>query len=68
MIEKTLDELKERILEEAEYVDIRPYSHNIISLYLREIDKRFGKKITNEIIEECELEILGWHKWTGKVK
>jgi hypothetical protein len=28
------DEIKSKILEEREYVDIKPYSHNLISLYL----------------------------------
>lgn len=61
-MEKTIEEIKEKILEQVEYVDIKPYSHNIISLYLGEADKLFGKKVTNQLIEDCGLETLGWSK------
>jgi hypothetical protein len=61
-MEKTIEEIKEKILEQVEYVDIKPYSHNIISLYLSEADKLFGQKVANQLIEDCGLEILGWHK------
>jgi len=57
---KTLEELQEKINEEKEFVNTKQYSHNIISLCLQEVANRFGKKEANRIIEEEELEILGW--------
>ena len=58
----TLEELQARVNEEKEFVGIKRYSHNIISLLLQETANRFGKAEANRIIEEEELEILGWHK------
>jgi len=61
-MEKTIEEIKAKIINEAEYVDIKPYSHNIISLYLGEVNRRFGKEMANQLIKDCGLETLGWHK------
>jgi hypothetical protein len=58
----TLEELQARVNEEKEYVGIKQYSHNIVSLLLQETASRFGKAEANRIIEEEELEVLGWHK------
>ena len=35
--ERSLEELYESIEAEVEFVDLRPYSHNIISLLLRQV-------------------------------
>jgi hypothetical protein len=42
-----------------------PYSHNIISLVLGRVAKFHGKKTANKLIDEFELEALGWHKVEG---
>jgi len=59
---ETLDSLREKIGEEADYVDIKPYSHNIIGLVLRQIDRDYGKSEANKAIEDYGLEDLGWRK------
>ena len=59
---KTLEELRERIDDEVPYVDVKPFSHNIISLTLQMIDKQYGKKEANKAIGDFGLEKLGWRK------
>ena len=58
----TLQGEKLRIIHEREWVDIKPYSHNIISLTLRVVASKYGQEEANKLIDECELEILGWKK------
>lgn len=56
------DELVNKIRDEVNGVDIKPYSHNIISIHLREIAEMFGNEESNRIIDELNLEELGWSK------
>ena len=56
-----LFELKNTILIEKASVDIKLYSHNIISCTLRIIDDEFGKAIANDVIVSMGLEELGWN-------
>jgi len=58
--EERLSDLQDKILEQREYVDVKPYSHNIIGINLRIIAKEFGYKEANKTIEELELDALGW--------
>lgn len=61
--EKTsLAKLKKTIAKEVPYVDIKPYSHNIISLALGAIARDFGATKADKAIETFGLEKLGWHK------
>lgn len=39
-----------------------PYSHNIISLCLREATNKFGQILAHKFIDDFELENLGWKK------
>ena len=56
-----LQEYETRILTERKYVDIKPYSHNIISLNLQMIDDLKIEGISGEdIIKKYKLDILGW--------
>lgn len=58
-----LTELYASIKKEVEFVDVKPYSHNIISLILRTISKEFGYNKANEAIDKFNLASLGWqHK------
>ena len=59
---KTIEELKQIIREEKPFVDLKPYSHNIISLTLQQIAKEYGYDAANNIIKELELEKKGWRK------
>eukprot|EP01047_Picozoa_sp_COSAG01_P060684 COSAG01_NODE_7474_length_3195_cov_3760.179910_1_plen_48_part_10 len=42
------------------WLDIRPYSHNLISLELRIIDEEFGQEYANKIILDYGLDKMGW--------
>jgi hypothetical protein len=59
---KTLDAWKETILREMSYVDIKPYSHNIISLSLNAIARGWGKEKANYVIRDYGLTALGWNE------
>lgn len=50
-----LAEIKERIDKEIPFIDLKPYSHNIISLNLRLIAQEFGYATANEVIDELDL-------------
>lgn len=60
MKEKTLKEWLETIEDQVEYVDVRPFSHNIISLALLAISKKWGTKKANKAIKDFGLDKLGW--------
>ncbi len=49
---KELEKLRERIEENVEYVDVKPFSHNIIGMTLRIIAEEFGKEKANQAIED----------------
>ena len=51
-----------KIMEEIVWVDIKPYSHNIIGLELRIISDKYGKDISNYIIRTTDLNKMGWHE------
>lgn len=58
-----LEIVRERIENEIPYVGIKPYSSNIISINLRIAAERCGgNKTANKLIDEFELEDLGWNK------
>lgn len=57
-----LEKLKSKIRENVVWIDIKPYSHNIIGLALLQISKLCGKEETNKCIDEFNLEGKGWSK------
>ncbi len=59
---KELDDLRMQIKKEIKFIDIKPYSHNIVNLLLGMINKEYGQEETNKAIEDFELEDLGWSK------
>ena len=58
----TLDDWRDTIEREAPYVDVKPYSHNIIGIALSAIASKWGKEEANKAIEDFGLEELGWTK------
>jgi hypothetical protein len=58
--EERLMELHARIEEEVKFVDVKQYSHNIISCNLRIIAEEFGYNKANEAIDKLGLNSLGW--------
>jgi hypothetical protein len=59
---KTLQELKEIIRIERDFIGIKPYSHNIIGLVLLQISEEYSRKEANKCIDEFELQRYGWKK------
>ena len=59
---RTLQEWLDVIGREIDFVDVKPYSHNIISLALLAIAKNHGHDKANEVIDDFKLELLGWKK------
>jgi len=60
--EKTLEQYQNTIKRERRFVDLKPYSHKIISLTLRIIAEKFGKDKANKTIRLCNLKSLGWQE------
>jgi hypothetical protein len=60
MTKKTLKELRAGIKKEVPYVDLKPFSHNIISISLMIIAKEYGKEEANKAIRDFDLTELGW--------
>lgn len=59
---KTLKELRDQIREEVPYVDVKPYSHNIVGILLWEISAQYGDGYANKAIRDFGLEKLGWNQ------
>jgi len=58
---KSLAEVRQEIEDEIEWVDIKPYSHNIISAHLMGVNRVWGQEAANDIIMDLDLENLGWN-------
>ena len=56
----TLEEYKKQIKNEIPYVDIKPYSHNIIYLKLQLISDEYGDDVVKGLIVELGLNKIGW--------
>jgi len=58
---KTLEELRKKIENEIPFIDIKPYSHNIISITLEIINHEYGEQeVVNIIADNYELQEQGW--------
>ena len=68
MKKKSLSELRRVIKKERDYVGLKPYSHNIISLTLMQISKEYGYDQANKCIDDFDLEELGWKKENEKMQ
>ena len=60
MSEEEKSELMTKILMELPYVDIKPYSHNIIAITLKIIEEKFGEEESIRMMKECHLDKHGW--------
>jgi len=56
------EKAREKISREAPYIDIKPYSHNIIGIVLSSLAKEEGIEAANSLIDEFSLENKGWRK------
>ena len=57
---ETKEELIAQIRKEIPYIDIKPYSHNIIGLVLGQIADKFGKEEAEKQIKTLGLDKRGW--------
>ena len=55
-----LYQLKGMIEKEIPFVDIKPFSHNIISMELRMVKEEFGKVVANNMVIQLGLDKMGW--------
>ena len=58
--EPSKQELIKKIKDEIPFVDIKPYSHNIINLTLNLLCTEYGQEEVNNLIRETDLKDLGW--------
>ena len=51
--------------KEIPYIDIKPYSHNIVALALKMLTDEIGRDETKKIIKDKYqvLKVLGWGHW-----
>jgi hypothetical protein len=61
---RTFEEWVEVIRGEVMFVNVKPNSHNIISIALKVISERYGNKAANKVIVDLDLERLGWSQAT----
>tara|TARA_R110001632_G_scaffold22729_1_gene65014 strand:+ start:1442 stop:1639 length:198 start_codon:yes stop_codon:yes gene_type:complete len=62
---KTKEEIIATIKKEIPFVDIKPYSHNIISLELRLLKEVAGEEVVVELVKSTKLKDLGWGHVVG---
>lgn len=58
----TLEELRNQIKDEAPYVGVKPYSHNIITMCLGTISQEHGIEEANKAIFDFKLGRKGWQQ------
>lgn len=60
IVPNTLTDWIQVIEREVMFVDVKPYSHNIINLALQAIANEHGRQVANKVVVDCNLEPLGW--------
>ena len=60
MTKRTKEEIIKNIKKEITYVDIKPYSHNIIGLELEILARDYGEEEVHNIVKNTKLKDLGW--------
>jgi len=58
----TKSEILEKIGEEVPFIDVKPFSHNLVGMLLNMLAKQHGQEEANKAIDDYELEELGWSK------
>ncbi len=57
---QSVQELEEKILEESIFVDVKPYSHNLIGIYLKQLGTQTNDDYVYETIVRYNLHKRGW--------
>ena len=60
--ENYIQDMFEKIESEIPYIDIKPYSKNLIEIRLRAVANRYGITAANKLIDDLGLESYGWKK------
>jgi len=60
MSDKTKEQIIEKIKQEIPFIDVKPFSHNIISLELRLLEEKFGEEEVYNLINSTDLKYKGW--------
>lgn len=63
---KTKEEIIAVIKKEIPFVDVKPFSHNIINLELNILEEVAGEQAVIELIKTTQLKNLGWG-WIVKI-
>ena len=63
---ETKKDIERLLSKEVPYIDLKPYSHNIVSLTLQIAAKNYGNEYANHLIDKFKLEKLGWSKVNGQ--
>ena len=50
--QQNLDELKNKIFVELLHVELKPYSHNLVALYLTQLEEKYGEKEIINVMKE----------------
>jgi hypothetical protein len=56
----TKEEIINKIKKEIPYVDVKPFSHNIIGLELNVLAEKYGQEEVEKIVRETNLKNIGW--------
>ena len=56
----SLEDLKKNIKKEIPFVDVKPFSHNIINITLSKIEETYGEDVAIQTMSELRLDKLGW--------
>ena len=65
-IENYIQEKREKIEQELEFLNSKSYSSNIINSCLQCVADKCGKIAANDLIDEFGLDKLGWNKVKGR--
>lgn len=64
---EVMENARNKLDEHVGDIDIKPYSHNIVSIVLLGVASKIGTDYANQLIDDYNLEELGWKKVDGKM-
>ena len=53
-------EIIDKIKKEIPFIDVKPYSHNIINLLLSKLAEEYGEEEADKLIKSTKLKDMGW--------
>jgi len=61
-VDGVMNDARQKLKKEVRFIDVKPYSHNIVSLVLMGVSSKIGNTYANQLIDEFKLERKGWSK------